>query len=128
MRENMGLYRGKDMVNGKWVSGFLVSEKHIGSFLVCEPVRPETIGQFTGLTDKNGTKIFEGDFVRVDDNVKKIFPQVEDGDVRFARGGFFVGCYGDILRSLDVIADYKGVLRGEVVGNIHDNPELLEVK
>ena len=81
--------------------------------------------QFTGLTDKNGKKIFEGDIIRVNECVKKTF-EIEDGPVRFSRGSFFVNAYGGMLHSFDVIADCSGVLRGEVIGNIHDNPELLE--
>ena len=145
MRENMGLYRGKRAKNGSWVEGpLLFVEGEPAIFDINDPERsavwsygdarlwgalpviPETVGQFTGMPDKKGKLIFEGDIVRIDDNVKKTFPQVEDGDVRFSRGCFFVGSYGDILRSLDVIADYRGVFRGEVIGNIHDNPELLK--
>lgn len=140
------LFRGKRLSDGEWVTGYYIQPTYHWhkrgihkDWIACGAVSnggwlnllqkyaviPETVGQYTGLTDKNGKKIFEGDIVRVDDDVKETFPQVEDGDVRFARGGFFVGSYGDILRSLDVIADFKGVLRGEVIGNIHDNPELL---
>jgi hypothetical protein len=112
------LFRGKDIVNGKWVSGFLVSEKHIGSFLVCEPVRPETIGQFTGLNDKNGKKIFEGDIIKTRHGIRYIV--------------FEDGCFGARPndRLFAALRNYNRELNGdwEVIGNIHDNPELLEVK
>lgn len=120
--------------NGDWVYGLLTDAENYAGFSEMTntigvsgiEVDKNTVGQYTGMTDKKGTKIFEGDIIKVDDAVKETFPQVEDGDVRFSRGGFFVGSYGDILRSFDVIADYKGVMRGEVIGNIHDNPDLLE--
>ncbi len=139
MRENMGLYRGKRKIDGKWAEGSYL-HLNIGRDFICdgtvwigtlEPCKveviPETVGLCSGVPDKHGKLIFEGDIVRIDDDVKKTFPMVEDGPVRFSRGGFFVGCYGDVLRSFDVIADYAGTFRGEVIGNIHDNPELLEV-
>ena len=143
MRENMGLYRGKRKDNGQFIEGFYIFDgfnHYIVKFCADEnaegtlyPVQesfevdPETVGLCSGLPDKHGNLIYEDDYVRIDEDVKKIFPMVEDGPVRFSRGGFFAGSYGDILRSFNVIADIWGVFRGEVIGNIHDNPELLEV-
>mgnify|MGYP002676416911 CR=1 FL=1 len=85
----------------------------------CVEVDPDTIGQFTGLTDRNGTKIFEGDVVKFkyfDDWIGKIEYDSDSAlfTVIFADGDddYFgrVSC-GDC----------------EVIGNIYDNPELLEV-
>jgi hypothetical protein len=63
------LFQGKDIISGEWVTGFLVDGRHIGSWLECEPVNPDTVGQFTGLTDMNGKKIFEGDMFHLDDEI-----------------------------------------------------------
>ena len=83
-------------------------------------VDPETIGQYTGLCDKNGTKIFEGDVIR-------------------RKGDFMASNY--VIRYIDKYAAFIGMSYGNneiylhrcdadfvVIGNIHDNPELLEVK
>ena len=151
MRENMGLYRGKRKDNGEWVYGYYFERKDtqgniIESIIIvdayeqitggqryvrsnlnyeCFRVDPETVGMCSGVPDKHGNLIYEDDFVRINEDVKETFVRVEDGPVRFSRGGFFVNNYGDILSSFDVIADFRGVLRGEVIGNIRDNPELL---
>lgn len=135
------LFRGKRVDNGEWVKGFYVEANHhwhnkgvhkewivknvIQNGGWCNvaskyAVIPETVGQYTGLTDKNGTKIFEGDIVRLIN---------EEYTVRFGIAGF------ELLRKVvsvpigtwygtDAIGD-DGTLF-EVIGNIHDNPELLK--
>lgn len=125
--------KARSLLTHKFVEGGFVQGKNAwivqinvdGSFSHIL-VDPETLCRCSGVPDKHGRIIFEGDIVRVDADVKEIFPQVKDGPVRFSRGGFFVGCYDDVLRSFDVIADYRGVFRGEVIGTIYENPELLK--
>lgn len=80
------------------------------------PVIPETVGQFTGLLDKNDKKIFEGDMVQC---------EVEH-DSHPHRGSImtqvkFIGGYFTPLHA-------SNILSVEIIGNIHDNPEFLEVK
>lgn len=137
------LFRGKRVDNGEWIEGSLIHQtKFYGDPVDCYhilydgefhadyygsvEVIPETIGEFTGMLDKNGKKIFEGDIVILFEYVKKTF-DVDDGEVRYGRGGFHVKEFST-LNSLNALASYDGVFRGEIIGNIHDNPELLEVK
>ncbi len=79
----------------------------------CVDVDPKTVGQFTGLTDKNGKKIFEGDIVK----------DVTDG-VR--REVFYCNQSAMFLKKGILKSSLGNPLHLEVIGNIHDNPELLK--
>lgn len=143
------LFRGKSVNDGNWVQGSLVVTKiepaddapikhyHIEDMTIgvfpnefqsglSETVDPETVGQFTGLTDKNGKRIFEGDIVRFAERRiggEDVFV-VEQ--VAFDEGGFCTHRYflNNWLRNgLCRNTKLEGI---EVIGNIHDNPELLE--
>ena len=129
------LFRGKKQ-NGEWLYGDLV---HYGDKILIfsenaqnspdyYEVIPETVGQFTGLTDKNGVKIFEGDFLNVE--MFKI-------DIGYFNSVFFcesIQNYKCISTEYQgnqnfieddskyCLGNYKKV----VIGNIHDNPELLK--
>lgn len=115
-------FRGKRLDNGEWVHGDLhirTALIHIHSELGGRVIiYPETVGQFTGLLDKNGKEIYEGDVVRT-----------LSGFVGYMR-------YNERFIRFEVAAPYEsydnernpdGVPREswEVIGNIHDNPELL---
>lgn len=109
------LFRGKRADNGEWVYGFLV--KMWGLYHIIDQndensaymIKPETVGQFTGLCDKNGKKIFEGDIVES--------PHGTQGVVEWqnAECAFLVNI-GDDWQTMDD-CPY------EVVGNIYDNKE-----
>lgn len=122
------LFRGKSVTDGRWVFGDLsnygdcktiTTVKDFSIIDSCEVI-PETVGQYTGLTDKNGlTKIFEGDIVKVYDVYCN---ETVVGVVEFCDGSFRI--YDKDFTSYDRWMYCKV----EVIGNIHDNPELLEVK
>lgn len=113
------LFRGKDDSNGKWIFGYLVDAKHIGDWVTSNPVCPETVGQFTGVTDKKGVKIFEGDIVNGYDAVGFLKgSDVVSWDTIFSGWRF----------GKNTLYGSKYISKYEVVGNIHDNPELLEVR
>ncbi len=122
------LFRGKRIDNGEWLFGDL---RHIfhGEYRthivdnsnglnngVCGlEVASSTVGQFTGLTDRNGVKIFEGDIVRYG----------QRGKVEYNSGSaqFTLNFTNSTYEGFDKIP----FCDCEVLGNIHDNPELLEV-
>lgn len=131
------LFRGKRLDNGEWVYGYYV---HLGpvscqrayiipeytSAIYVKEVDPSTVDQYTGLMDKNDKRIFEGDIVSTD--IARPYLIVE-----FRDGCFMFNCndggkdYYDIMLPIleDAQTEYK---YGEIIGNIHDNPELLEVR
>ena len=133
------LFRGKRIDNGEWVEGSLIyldegctyivpmhpyaSSLSVGDIvkLTMQAVIPESIGQYTGLKDKNGTKIFEGDICR---NTKT--GEIVSVCWLGTMGGYVwsrreentkLSTFGDLFRVFD---------KFEIIGNIHDNPELLK--
>lgn len=120
------LFRGKRVGNGAWVEGSLFQSKNyvsIWSEKLREDVEvdPATIGQYTGLQDMNGTKIFEGDIISIPYWRGRRVTRMK-GIIEFYRGAFSViwqdEKYGKYFAGY--VADMK------VIGNIFDNPELLE--
>lgn len=137
------LFRGKRINNGDWTYGnLIVTKRLIGTECYVSTqngmdngksykfsVNPSTVGQYTGLIDKNGKKIFEGDII-------KIVPDYDYSDdytiskVYSYNGILCVDYHGDDFdfTALGFLEDYLPDGDFEVIGNIHDNPELLEVK
>ena len=141
------LFRGKRYDNLEWVEGYLLKECN---YLTCSwnlgieyktdkfgkfaydvaEIIPYTVGQFTGLTDKNGKKIFDGDIGK--------YKQTDGAK----RNGKLITCIGKVVYNEKTASfavdskddagckyfDYFPIKDFEVIGNIHDNPELLEVE
>lgn len=134
------LFRGKRVDNDEWIIGlfikdceiygykdehtYIVTHEHpsscFGSDIYFEVI-PETIGQYTGLTDKNGKKIFEGDIVKYEYKDFRGEKCAIYLDVQYCEMCGFYKPFGD---SDDTFASAEV----EVIGNVFDNPELLEVK
>lgn len=130
------LFRGK--AGAKWVYGDLwhlndgrVTVRKDGELFPYEVI-PETVGQYTGLKDKNGKKIFEGDIVELYDknNDIKMKACVEFGNPnKEYNWGYQLVATGETIPNLDILLWVEMEDTGafiEVVGNIHDNPELLK--
>lgn len=128
------LFRGKRVDNGKWITGyyfhyetchehFIITDMSY-DMPVMEQVIPETVGQYTGLTDKNGKKIFEGDIIAIDED--SIYYHTAAGPVRTYKG-MWVSFYLPDAHGRDCYDElYRINSEREVIGNIHDNPELLQ--
>ncbi len=114
------LFRGKRLDNGEWVYGDLEHNAQGEEYIRCwycgayqaYKIDPATRGEYTGLTDKNGMKIFEGDIIHV------VIPNSNGNfEVKFKYGQFYIG----INMSIAYVRNSC-----EVICNIHDNPELLK--
>ena len=132
------LFRGKRVDNGKWVYGSLFDgfqQRYISpsAIAMCTfdgalclggfvEVYPESIGQYTGLTDKNGKRIFEGDILR------RAYHPNEDMIVEWHDGRFvfYRRIYPKDYGHESLVCCQQNVDRLSIIGNIHDNPELLE--
>jgi phage uncharacterized protein TIGR01671 len=115
-------FRAKRLMNGSWVYGdlhLLAAHPHIHptkgvSYLIKE----DTIGQFTSLFDNNGKEIYEGDILAL------AGVETERLEVRFVRGVFAFLWNGNLDEECPLDAPTHCCV--EVIGNIHDNPELLK--
>lgn len=82
---------------------------------------PDCIVEFSsGIPDQNGVEIYDGDIVKINPDVEEVF-RVKSGKVYYQGGAFFVGTADSILNSIHTLVDFNYILRGSVVGNIHDN-------
>lgn len=147
-------FRGKGAITNNWFIGSLITFKdgamiYSDNYLSQGAVKPETIGQYTGVKDKNGKEIYEGDILHIkqyENNGYRMF----GSDVSFPNCFTLDECKGKLLRegnglvyftegSMCVEDMYISALFGdmrysfplfefEIIGNIHDNPELIKEK
>lgn len=131
--KSINLCRGKRKSDGKWVEGNYL-HLNVGRDFICdgtvwigtltpckEEVKPETVGRYTGLSDKNGKKIFEGDVCR----------NTRTGEIVSVKWhGTMAGFVWSKRKESTHLYDFGELFRAydkfEIIGNIHDNPELLE--
>lgn len=128
MDDIRGLWRGKRKGNSEWVLGCLIRNSSKAIIFVLEnntnrmcgtDVDPSTLGECTGLRDKNGKLIFEGDIIKVGNYTGNL--KIEYGVVRYDnKSSVFFVKYSNMENYLDEEDEM------EVIGNIHDNPELLK--
>ena len=134
------LFRGKRLDNGEWVEGAFLNDRN-GAFYICPAVSdisygdsgkrrrigcwynvdPSTVGQYTGLTDKNGKRIFDGDIAKV--------LQGKDKDIAyvgFENGAFMLYPKTGNIYERTLWSYWYNDWDVEVIGNITDNKELLE--
>lgn len=138
------LFRGKtesgEFAEGYYVETLRYNNLHwIWNGKEYVTVAPSTVGQFTGLTDKNGKRIFEGDIIKSDNGKQAAISVVKFGeyypnmfykmfDVLFPGRKHLpaVGFYGKTVDKGEEIMLFQSQFV-TVIGNIHDNPELMEV-
>lgn len=138
-------FRGKRLTDGAWIYGDFFRNRGL-SFIASDGIAenplatwrdynvdPETVGQFTGLHDKNGKEIYEGDLIKSPSGLvytvifgtwvhdeKKEFPKIID---KYEHTGWCISLDGNTpCELLD-----SEVCSGVIAGNVHDNPELLKV-
>ncbi len=148
------LFRGKQTSDGKWVYGFYIENETFGNTLIPSIIPidengaarfdddgynieiyviPETVGQYTGLTDKNGKKIFEGDILKISFGKEFLKAVVKFGYYNQTDKILksHLGFYFDFVDSESYRKDVgfwtgKTFSKIEIIGNIHENPELLK--
>lgn len=121
------LFRGKRKDTGEWAEGNLRTYEYENGrtayyihrwYQFLHEVVPETVGQYTGMTDKNGMRVFEGDILTGAWNTKIVV--------------YYDECYVQFRvreatpRARENAIDYYNNGKLEIIGNIYDNPELFE--
>ena len=142
------VFRGKRCDNGEWVYGYYVESHHSWkghkphkSWIVGSPitnggwfnllqryaVKDDTVGQYTGLTDKNGNKIFEGDILQTRAKFKGVvtwnkkgYFYINDDEELKEKDCEILGVMLECVNRFEVIGEF------EIIGNIIDTPELLK--
>lgn len=143
-------FRGKSTTSGKWVYGMLTTLKDLGAemqdmiiikkegvfnegsaspfFMEWDYIHKDTVGQFTGLKDKNGKEIYEGDIISVNGKYPKLIRYIDEWASYCLANLTDLDC--DLkTRYWQQVSpcwwtDYKREIK--VIGNVYDNPELLK--
>lgn len=128
-------YRGLDVLTGSWVYGNLLTTP-AGTYIIPQTlgvnfvqsyqVDKDTVGQYTGLKDKNNTEVFEGDIIQAhtfDENINKR----QIGRVTYHSGRFGYVFIPKEMEKKNLYYPLFSIVTCELIGNIYENPELLEV-
>ncbi len=136
------LFRGKRLDNGEWAFGIPI-KTHIGTYMITEEnphicseygymeidefvkVEPGSVGQFVGLKDKNGKEIYEGDIILYGNTIKNVVVFRHGAFGYLVYGGEFISYAGNTNFTFNPLDRSK---EHEVIGNIFDNPDLLNGK
>ena len=133
-------FRGQRVDTGEWVYGYYANytyqgkNKITGHFVFEYPnkqyeIYTETVGQFTGLYDLNGTEVYEGDIVELTNTYKGMNTKsiVEIDFIDFTFAGKWAEEYSPSGYMYNPLGSYNfPIVTIEVIGNIYENPELLE--
>jgi uncharacterized phage protein (TIGR01671 family) len=143
-------FRGKSTTSGKWVHGMLTTLKDLGAemqdmiiikkegvfnegsaspfFMEWDYIHKDTVGQFTGLKDKSGKEIYEGDIISVNGKYPKLIRYIDEWASYCLANLTDLGCDLKTRHWQQVSpcwwTDYKREIK--VIGNVYDNPELLK--
>lgn len=143
-------FRGKSTTSGKWVHGMLTTLKDLGAemqdmiiikkegvfnegsaspfFMEWDYIHKDTVGQFTGLKDKSGKEIYEGDIISVNGKYPKLIKYIDEWASYCLANLTDLGCDLKTRHWQQVSpcwwTDYKREIK--VIGNVYDNPELLK--
>lgn len=118
------IFRGKRLETGEWIESQSMTRYGesscwlLGDDGFLHEVDMETVGQYTGLTDKNGKMIFEGDIVRYGDTIHEVVFEQRNGTAYF----------GLVYSKIETLpfGHYQDLKQIEVIGNIYDNSEFTK--
>ena len=138
-------FRGKRLDNGEWVYGFYLETQMSGVFILGSEIEtkkrkdgitmrdklwqhevlPESVGQWTGLVDKNGKEIYEGDIVKA---TALLNDHHQRGATVVSPVEYWHGATCLSITYVPLSFDFQVSHEIEIIGNIHDNPELMGVE